>query len=103
MSTILKPYFVTLEVTAVVMAEDADHAYDVARLERCDICSDVDMSIFVGSEITSEAELSAHDWHGDELPYGGDGRSRLRDILAALAALQDRDTKTLDMFAESAS
>lgn len=103
MNAILKPYFVTLEVTAVVMAEDADHAYDVARMERRDICSDVDTSIFVGSQVTSEAELLAHGWNGDELPYGGDGRSRLRDILAALEALQERDTKTIDMFEGQAS
>lgn len=98
MSAILKPYFVTLETTAVVMAEDSDHAYDVARLERRDICSDADMTILVGSEVTSEAELSVHDWSGDALPYGGDGRSNLRDVLAALDALKDRDTKTIDMF-----
>jgi hypothetical protein len=98
MSTILKPYFVTLEVTAVVMAEDADHAYDVARMERRDICSDVDMSIFVGSEVKTEADLSAQDWTGDDLPYGGDDRTKLRDILAALEALPERDTKTIDMF-----
>lgn len=93
-----KPYFVTLEVTAVVMAEDADHAFNVAKLERREICSDTDMTILVGSEVTSEVDLSRHDWSGDALPYGGDGRSRLRDILAALDALKERDNKTIDMF-----
>lgn len=100
---ILKPYFVTLEVTAVVMAEDADHAYDAARSSKRDIFSDVDVSIFVGSQVTSESELSAYDWDGMCIPYGGDGRTRLKDIFAALEALPARDTKTIDMFQEQES
>ncbi len=95
---ILKPYLVTLESTAVVMAEDETHAYDVARMQKRDICSDGDMSIFVGSQATTEADLTVNGWDGMCVPYGGDGNTRLKDIFAALDALPTRDTKTVDMF-----
>jgi hypothetical protein len=101
MTQILRPFFVTLETTAVVMAENADQAYRVADRERRDICSDEEMSICVGSEVTCEDDLKIYDWDGMCVPYGGDGRTRLKDILAALEALPERDTKTIDMFEET--
>lgn len=99
----LKPYVVTIEFTAIVMAKGELHAIEVANSHKHDICSDEDGDFSSGHEITSEDALSAYGWDGMCLPYGGDGRTRLKDIIAALEALPARDTKTIDMFQEQQS
>ncbi|BAO88956.1 hypothetical protein [Caballeronia cordobensis] len=103
MSKILKPFAVKIELTAVVMAEDAAHAIYVAKCHKHDVASDDEGHFLPGIEITSEEQLDLYGWDGMCLPYGGDGHQRLRDILAALEALPDRDTKTIDMFEEQKS
>ena len=101
MSTpILKPYFVTIAYTAVVMAESELDARSVADERARDICFDEAADITTGSEITCVSDLTARGWCGEEMAYGGDGQTKLKDILAALEALPSRDTKTIDMFAE---
>ncbi|WP_345815329.1 hypothetical protein AAGS40_23420 [Paraburkholderia sp. PREW-6R] len=85
------------------MAENGDHARRVAADHKADICADTPLKFSIGAFIASEDELIAHDWDGMCLPYGGDGHTRLREIIAAIAALPDRDTKTIDMFSEQAS
>lgn len=95
---ILKPYFVTIAYTAVVMAESELDARSVADTRAREICSDEAADITTGSEVACIADLKAHGWCGEELAYGGDGKTKLKDILAALEALPTRDTKTIDMF-----
>lgn len=102
-SKILKPFVITVEFTAVVMAEDYSHARDVARLHKRDICSDTDGTYSPAVEIGNEQQLRLHVWDGLCLPYGGDGNQRMHQILAAIEALPMRDTKTLDMFADQKS
>jgi len=97
---ILKPHVVTIEYTAVVMAENPADAYSVASMHEREITSDEQADISTGHEISSEDALSAYGWNGTCLPYGGDGHSTLREIFAALDALPTRDTKTADMFSE---
>lgn len=36
-------------------------------------------------------------------PHGGDGNTRLSDILASIEPATERDTRTIDMFQEQAS
>jgi hypothetical protein len=97
---ILKPYFVTISHTAVVMAESELDARSVADEQAREIHSNEAADITTGSEVTCADDLKAHGWCGEELAYGGDGQTKLKDILAALDALPTRDTKTVDMFAE---
>jgi hypothetical protein len=97
---ILKPYFVTIEYTAVVMAKSDLDARSVADIEAHEICREEGPDITTGTEVTCIADLKARGWCGEELAYGGDGQTKLKDILAALEALPTRDTKTIDMFAE---
>lgn len=95
---ILKPYLVTLEYNAVVMAESPIDAYSVASREASEIVRDGEADVSTGYELTSVDQLTVHGWDGMCLPYGGDGKTRLKDIFAALDALPTRDTKTVDMF-----
>lgn len=77
----MKPYFVELTVTAVVMAEDADHAWEVADSERRDIFNDTgNVDIYVGSEVTSERNLR-DGWDLQCIPYGGDGNTRIGELI----------------------
>ncbi len=73
---------VKLETTIVVFADDEDHAYQVTReITREAIDNDrPDPDISVRGEVTSEKHLR-DGWDGDCLPYGGDGETRLRDLL----------------------
>jgi hypothetical protein len=50
----------------------------------------------------TEADLKRYKWDGQCIPYGGDGNTRLSDILAALEPEPERDTRTIDMFQEQA-
>ena len=75
-------YIVTLSKTVVIEAMDETDAYDAAISERHEIFMDSDPDIDVGSEITSLEQLPG-EWDGMCLPYGGDGRTRLQDLLLA--------------------
>ncbi|MDQ7982250.1 hypothetical protein QYH69_34055 [Paraburkholderia sp. SARCC-3016] len=96
---ILKPFFVTIAYTAVVMAESESDARAVADAQAHEICREEAADITTGSEVTRIADLKAHGWCGEELAYGGDGQTKLKDVLSALESLPTRDTKTIDMFA----
>lgn len=78
----MKPYMVEIRTYAVVMAEDAAHARSVADNYKRDIFGD-DWSprIDVGDEV-SNVDALAHGWDGECIPYGGDGNTRLGQLLA---------------------
>jgi hypothetical protein len=81
MSDTLKPFFVEYTVTAVVLAEDEGHAWTVARSEQRDVFGDAyNNEIFVRGEVTSEADME-DGWDLECVPYGGDGNTRIGDIL----------------------
>lgn len=94
----LKPYLVELKVTAVVMAENMLQAHIVA--ERCS------SEILFDSELSSESAILIEsidhltrlepDWTNECIPYGGDGETRLKDLLSV--ASQVTDTITRDLF-----
>jgi hypothetical protein len=94
----MKPYAVDITWTAVVMAATSEDATEAARLNLSDITRWDSPDYSQGKPIKSMGELCAIGWDGQCLPYGGDGSTRLSDILAEPAP--ERDTKTIDMFGE---
>jgi len=102
MST-LKPFSVEISIVTVVMATDSTHAMQVAEDTARESLGDVshtDCGYGFGREIKDEKQLSSIGWNGDCLPYGGDGNTRLKDILSELqdSPAPDRCDKTVDMF-----
>lgn len=82
----MRPYFVEYTVTAVVMAEDENDAWSVARSERRDVFRDADdMDIFVRGEVTGEKDLD-DSWDLHCVPYGGDGKTRIGELINPEAA-----------------
>ena len=73
---------VTIETTMVIVADDEDHAYDIARDEAREAINDnrPDPNIDVRGEVTSIQHLR-DGWDGNCVPYGGDGNTRLSELL----------------------
>lgn len=94
--------FFEVEVTwtAIVEAESLIDAYGVAESCTRDITRDADGDVTVVREVTSLERLP-EGWEGNCLPYGGDGDTRLQDLLPEVEPV--RDTKTIDMFAGAAA
>lgn len=63
-------FTVELRNVIVVEADDASHAYDVARAERAAACMDSDPEYNVIGPVTKLQELP-RDWDGRCIPYGG--------------------------------
>lgn len=99
----IRPYVVTIEYKAAVMAESAIDAYSIASGHVDEIQRDNEADVSTGHLLTSEAQLAEHGWSGDCLPYGGDGDLTLRQIFEAIEVEPMRDTKTIDMLAEQQS
>ena len=96
----MKPYAVEVSFTMIVMAEDENEAYTVAFDEADDAWRDTsDKDHTVLGPVRSEDDLKRHGWDGQCIPYGGDGETRISDILAELQP--DRDDKTIDMFGDA--
>jgi hypothetical protein len=84
-----KFYAVSLSTKAIVQVDDDADALDavkVALSEQRDICSDVmDMDVEVLGIVRNVADLIEHGWDDMCLPYGGDGNTRLKDLLPVSA------------------
>lgn len=95
----LKPYFVELKISAVVMAESEIDALCVAESEAREICGDGELTADDATEVKSLEQLKRLDgeWDGMCLPYNGDGNTRLKDLLPETEPF--KDTKTAGMFA----
>lgn len=95
----LKPYFVELKITAVVMAESVIDAMVVAEAEARDIVGDGELTADDAIELHSLEQLKQLDreWDGMCLPYNGDGGTRLKDLLPEAEPF--KDTKTEPLFA----
>jgi hypothetical protein len=97
---IVKPYAVEVSFTMIVMAADEADAYSIAISEDDDAWHDTyEKDHTVLGEVMSEADLKRYKWDGQCIPYGGDGDTRLSDILAE--PQPDRDDKTIDMFGDA--
>jgi hypothetical protein len=78
----MKPYFVKYTVTAVVMAEDESHAWQVARSHRSEVFGESDCNnICVEGEVTRGEQLRGG-WDLQCIPYGGDGNTRIGELIA---------------------
>lgn len=98
MSDIVKPYYVELKVTAVVMAKSELDAHFVAERHHNDILRDSDLEADYAVEVSSMKEMRDLDasWTGDCIPFGGDEKTCLQDIVPEEPPFVD--TKTEDMF-----
>lgn len=95
----MKPYAVEISFTMIVMADDESDAFHCARENASEAWGDTyDPSFDVCGQVKAEADLKRHKWDGQCIPYGGDGDTRLSDILATIDAEPERDDKTIDMF-----
>jgi hypothetical protein len=98
----MRPFAVEVSFTMIVMAEDEGDAYQCARENASEAWGDTyDPQFDVCEQMKTEDDLKRHKWDGQCIPYGGDGNTRLSDILAAIEAEPERDTKTIDMFQEA--
>jgi hypothetical protein len=94
----VKPYAVEVSFTMIVMAESDAHAESIAQSDAYEAWGDSPAIDYMSQgEVASMAELCRHGWDGACLPYGGDGETRLSDILA-VEPEPERDTRTIDMF-----
>lgn len=76
-------FSVAMTVTALVQADSAEKAMSVSKDSLREIAGDVlrrDIAVGVIAEITSLAGLP-DGWDGRCLPYGGDGNTRLSQML----------------------
>ena len=75
---------VAIKFTMVVQADDESHAFDVAenniKAGRDD--AEPNTIIAVMGEVTREKNLR-DGWDAECIPYGGDGNSRIGEVLAA--------------------
>lgn len=75
-------YRVELTVVAVIEADDEIDAITAAEDDKREIFGDAnDPEISVCGEVTKLADLT-DGWDGDCIPYGGDGNTRIRELLA---------------------
>lgn len=75
-------YVVEISVRTVVQADDDLHAQAVAEDQFRDIARDERPEVSVEHEVFS-ARCLPSGWDLDCLPYGGDGNTRLRELVAS--------------------
>lgn len=71
----------TVEVsqTVVVEADDEHHAYEIALIFKNNIMEDLP-DVIVYGQINKEEDLPLY-WNDNCLPYGGDGKTKIKHIL----------------------
>ena len=94
----MKAYYVELKIAGVVMADSEINAMGIAESEAREIIRDTDPEADCATKLNSIEHLQRLDalWDGMCIPYGGDGYTRLKDILPEFDPFID--TKTPDMF-----
>jgi len=78
----MKPYVVEMRVITVVMGEDEDDAYSNALSDWSEIAGDSQPIVDIEREVFCAKDLPTG-WDMRCLPYCGDGRTRLEDLVAA--------------------
>lgn len=76
----LKPYILDMTTTVVVMADSPEHARRVAMEQRNEILRDADLKPDTAREVVALCALRGG-WDGRCIPYGGDGDTRLEEML----------------------
>ncbi|AOY97733.1 hypothetical protein BKK79_38080 (plasmid) [Cupriavidus sp. USMAA2-4] len=97
-----RPYIVRLSAVAVIMAADNASAEHAARRCQAAILSDAaQLDIRVDGPVAGLSELPGG-WRAHEIPYGGDGRTSLEQLLRCIPPMHPRDDRTIDMFSDDA-
>lgn len=92
---------VELIYRAVIQADDAEAALAIARRDRHDIEGDcVEPRYDLTGRVRAPADLK-DGWTDSDTPYGGDGSTSIALLLEAAECPPDRDTRTMDMFADA--
>lgn len=77
----MKLFAIEIKTAAMIAAEDAEQALEIAERDARQIFGeDGSPTIELDSEIKSIGSLP-NGWDGECLPYGGDGNTRLKDLL----------------------
>lgn len=77
----MKLFQFELTTIVVIAAEDQAHALQIAESGAAEFfADDISPRIELDGEVTSLDQLR-HGWDGECIPYGGDGRTRLDDLL----------------------
>ena len=77
----MKLYTIEITSIAVIAAEDEEHAIKTAQSMRNQIFfDDANPRIESDGEIKNIDDLS-HGWDGECIPYGGDGNTRIKDLM----------------------
>lgn len=76
----LKMYILDMTTTVVVMADSPEHAGVVANENRREIVNDSEFEVR-GTPKVVTAENLHNGWCTDCIPYGGDGDTRIVDLL----------------------
>ena len=72
---------VELSQIVVIEADDEDDAYGQTLYCRSEIIGDSDPDIYVDCEIRAMSQLPTG-WDDMCLPYGGDGSTRIKDLIS---------------------
>ena len=74
---------VKLDMVMVVEAVDDDQAKRLARQDWSEAVSDADIRPVVTiSDVVTRLDQLCDGWDGECIPYGGDGNTRLKELLA---------------------
>lgn len=78
---------VSLDIPVVIEAEDENHAWEIARDDIRIILENENLDRLVKAHVVrevSKAEELPKDWDGRCIPYGGDGNTRIAEILGRI-------------------
>lgn len=75
---------INLSIPVVIEAEDTDHAWEIAQADLREILSDTPLSSLISADVRGEITKTSQlpdDWDERCVPYGGDGNTRIGEIL----------------------
>ena len=85
---------VQLDMVMVVEAEDDDQAKQIGRENWSEAVIDADVrpTVQVTGDVTSLRHLR-DGWNGECIPYGGDGNTRLKELLVPNAKVSEGENE----------
>ncbi|WP_186083617.1 hypothetical protein [Burkholderia gladioli] len=99
----MKPFAVEMSIKIIVMADDEDHAEQVAaeHIEEYAGGADADDFDARGCVLIDNVATLPGNWPSEAVPYGGDGETELELIIAEMVGgpAHVLDPHTTDMFA----
>lgn len=84
----MKPFILDMMTTVVVMANSPEHAIEVANDCRREIVRDGELEVDgTPRELMAICALRGG-WDGECIPYGGDGNTRLKELMTPNAGIE---------------